>query len=75
MNLSRKKLQYLITTNEEEIKPDVKAWLDSQNNRSQSVLFLIEQIVKMYGTGDLVDQVLGEADITGRLMRPNETEE
>lgn len=75
MNLSRKKLQYLITTNEEEIKPDVKAWLDSQNNRSQSVLFLIEQIVKIYGTGDLVDQVLGEADITGRLMRPNETEE
>lgn len=75
MNLSRKKLQYLITTNEEEIKPDVKAWLDSQNNRSQSVLFLIEQIVKIYGTGDLVDQVLGEADITGRLMKPNETEE
>lgn len=75
MNLSRKKLQYLITTNEEEIKPDVKAWLDSQNNRSQSVLFLIEQIVKIYGTGDLVDQVLGDADITGRLMRPNETEE
>lgn len=75
MNLSRKKLQYLITTNEEEIKPDVKAWLDSQSNRSQSVLFLIEQIVKIYGTGDLVDQVLGEADITGRLMRPNETEE
>lgn len=75
MNLSRKKLQYLITTNEEEIKPDVKAWLDSQNNRSQSVLFLIEQIVKIYGTGDLVDQVLGEADITGRLMKSNETEE
>lgn len=65
--VTKRKLQYLITTTTDEIKPQVKEWLDNQSNRSQSVLFLIEQIVKRYGTGDLVSQILDEVDITSSI--------
>lgn len=46
----------------------ITEWLDNQQNKAASLTFLISQFSKQYGSGDIIETVLGQANVPLQIM-------
>ncbi len=58
--LEQKRKQYLFSYGED---VGITEWLNAQNNKAQSLKFLIDQCIRTYGTTDILEKALDQVSI------------